>query len=97
MRIGIKSSAIWFGRFDRAFIILLNLLTIILFAVAGYLQHLNLIYFVGLLVMLCLFARGWRQIWQRVPEQCFEAFKQNIIVGLVWFVAVLQSYVVPMH
>ena len=92
LRVGIKSSAIWFGSYDRIFIIILNLLTLTCFTLAGILQRLHLAYFIGLLLVSLLFVAGWRQIWQRDPERCFAAFKQNIFVGLVWLVAVVLGF-----
>jgi 4-hydroxybenzoate polyprenyltransferase len=92
VRVGIKSSAILFGKYDRVFVLALNLITLVCFGLAATLQNLHNAFFLGWLMMLLLFINGWRQIWQRDPEQCFAAFKQNIWIGLAWFVAVVLGF-----
>ncbi|UXI01399.1 4-hydroxybenzoate octaprenyltransferase [Photobacterium sp. TY1-4] len=85
LKIGIKSTAILFGRFDKMIVGLLQLGTVLLLIVAGSLQQLHPIYFWFLLLASALFVYQQRLIRGREREPCFKAFLNNNYVGmLVW-------------
>jgi 4-hydroxybenzoate polyprenyltransferase len=89
LKVGIKSSAIWFGRYERIFIVILNCISLLCFVAAGLSVGLNKLYFIGIVFMFILFANTWRMIWRRDAKLCFAAFQQNIYIGLLWFVAII--------
>ncbi|MEJ2764434.1 4-hydroxybenzoate octaprenyltransferase [Photobacterium sp. MCCC 1A19761] len=85
LKIGIKSTAILFGRFDKMIVGLLQLGTVLLLIVAGSLQQLHPIYFWFLLLASALFVYQQMLIRGREREPCFKAFLNNNYFGmLVW-------------
>jgi len=88
LKIGVKSTAILFGRFDRLIIGGLQLATLALFALIGLHAGLGWAYGVGLLA-----AAGfalWQQwlIRKREPTACIAAFKNNQWFGMAVFMGV---------
>lgn len=94
LRIGVRSTAILFGKADRLIIGLLQLATLILLAVAGSQAGLGLTFFVGLVIAGALAVYQQVLIRQRVREECFRAFLNNNYFGLVIFVGLLLDYLV---
>lgn len=91
LRIGVKSTAILFGRFDRLMIALLQGVTLLLLAWVGKLELLEWPYYLSLLVAALL---ALYQLWLsrgREREGCFQAFLHNNWFGLVIFVGVAVS------
>ncbi|UTV27847.1 4-hydroxybenzoate octaprenyltransferase [Photobacterium atrarenae] len=85
LKIGIKSTAILFGRFDKLIIGLLQLGTVLLLIVVGALQGLHPLYFWGLLLASALLVYQQMLIRGREREPCFKAFLNNNYFGmLVW-------------
>lgn len=91
IKIGIKSTAILFGRFDKLIIGILQLVTIMLLIAIGGLLHLNQGYYWGLLVASALFVYQQMLIQGRQREQCFKAFLNNNYVGMVIFIGISLS------
>ncbi len=85
LKIGVKSTAILFGRHDRLIIGLLQLATLALFALIGQREGLGLAYAAGLIAAAGLAL--WQQwlIRQREPAACLAAFKNNQWFGLAIF------------
>lgn len=84
-RVGIKSTAILFGRFGFAAVLLLQGLTLLLLWYVGVLAQLGLWYQLALLLCLPLF--GY-QFWlaRQNLQGCFQAFLHNHYVGLLIFI-----------
>jgi 4-hydroxybenzoate polyprenyltransferase len=91
LKIGVKSTAILFGRFDKVIIGLLQLATLILMAWVGLLLQLNGAFYWSLLLAAALFVHQQRLIAQRERQLCFQAFLNNNYVGLVLFIGVLMN------
>ncbi len=87
--VGIKSTAILFGHYDRLFIGLLQILFLVLLAIVGNQFHLQKVYFISLLFVIFFFIYQQRLIYHRIREQCFKAFLNNQWVGLIIFVGIL--------
>jgi 4-hydroxybenzoate polyprenyltransferase len=83
IRIGVKSSAILFGRFDVAIIVFLNAVTLILLAYVGSITNLHFSFFIGLAFAALMFIYQFRLIKTRQRDACFAAFLHNHWVGLV--------------
>lgn len=91
LKIGVKSTAILFGRYDKLIIGGLHLTTLVLLAFTG--QHLNLgsIFYAGLLLAGALFAYQQYLITHRQREQCFKAFLNNHYAGMFIFIGIALS------
>jgi len=90
--IGIKSTAILFGRYDRLIIALLQLLLLGLLAWIGWNAARGAGYWAGLVVGAGLFA--WQQylIRERRPARCFAAFLNNNWFGMSVFLGLALDY-----
>ena len=86
VRIGVKSTAILFGQYDRKVIALLQALFIALMITAGIISDRSILYFVGLLFASFLFVYQYASTAQRDRERCFAAFLQNNYVGMAIFI-----------
>lgn len=92
LKIGVKSTAILFGKYDRHIIGLLNLAFIALMLAIGALNNIGLSYWLGLSVAIVLLVYQQVLIQQRARTDCFKAFLNNHYVGLAFFIGLLFSY-----
>jgi 4-hydroxybenzoate polyprenyltransferase len=92
IRIGVKSTAILFGRADRLMVALFHALTLALLAWAGARAGLGLTYYMGLLLAAGL--AGWQQWLMRTRSRdgCFQAFLNNNRFGAVVFAGLVLDY-----
>ena len=91
-KIGIKTSAILFGRHDVAAVMLCYVLTLILLTGIGKVIGMGWPYWVGLTAAAAIALHHYRLIRHRVREHCFRAFLQNNWIGTVVFAGVAASY-----
>ncbi|RVU78218.1 4-hydroxybenzoate octaprenyltransferase [Pantoea dispersa] len=91
LKIGVKSTAILFGRYDKLIIGLLQLAALGLMVLVGILLHLNGAFYWSLLLAGGLFVHQQKLIAGRERELCFQAFLNNNYVGLVLFIGVLLN------
>jgi 4-hydroxybenzoate polyprenyltransferase len=91
-KIGIKSTAVLFGRYDRAIIGGLQSVMLILLFYVGYYASLKLAYFLSLLVVVALFIYQQRLLKNRIPALCLAAFTHNHWVGFTVFCGIFLSY-----
>ncbi len=80
--IGVKSTAVLFGRHDRLITGLLQLLAIALWAATGLAFGLGIAYWLALALCAGLFAHQQWAIRHRGREACFKAFLHNNWVGM---------------
>ena len=92
LQIGIKSSAILFGKHDRLVIGLLQLACLVIWARAGQVFELGLPYWISLVVVAGLFGYHQYLIRGRDRDACFKAFLHNNRVGCALFLGVALSY-----
>jgi 4-hydroxybenzoate polyprenyltransferase len=90
--IGIKSTAILFGRHDRLAIALLQLCTLAALWLTGQQFALGWAYQVALLLVAVQFAFHQYLIRARQPGDCFRAFLNNNWVGATLFAGVALHY-----
>ena len=92
LKIGVKSTAILFGKRDKQIIGYLQLALLVLLIGIGLLNGRGWIYYLG------LFVAAWLALYQqflirdRKPEECFKAFLNNNAFGLVIFCGLLLDY-----
>lgn len=90
--IGVKSTAILFGRFDKLIIGVLQLLTIAMLIALGYSFQLGASYYWGLLVASGLFVYQQHLIRHRDRMPCFQAFLNNNYVGMAIALGMFISF-----
>lgn len=81
LRLGLKSSAILFGRFYAVGVMVCHALFVLLMMYIGYRAWLGVFYFAGLVIAACLMGYQYRLIRERRREGCFKAFHNNNLVG----------------
>ena len=92
LKIGIKSTAILFGRYDLFVIVCLQGLTLSLLTWIGLLAGLHWLYFVSLVVCIGLFYQQFNQAKERDRQACFRSFLDNNRVGYCVFIGLVASY-----
>ena len=92
LQIGIKSTAILFGKYDLLIIGLLQIAVLALLLWAGLLFDRGAIYFIGLAVAAAYFINQHIISRSRDREACFAAFLNNHRVGMVIFIALATDY-----
>ncbi|EKO3474795.1 4-hydroxybenzoate octaprenyltransferase [Vibrio fluvialis] len=90
--IGVKSTAILFGRFDKLIIGVLQLLTVAMLIALGYSYQLGASYYWGLLAASGLFVYQQHLIRHRERMPCFQAFLNNNYVGMAIAVGLFISF-----
>ena len=93
LRIGIRTSAITFGRFDVAAIMACYAGMLGLLGGAGLILNFNCFYYVGLAAAGGFMLHHYFLIRRRDPDDCFKAFLRNNWVGAVIFMGIALSYV----
>ena len=79
LKIGVKSTAILFGRYDIQIISILQLLSMVLIGGALYLENILIPFgLIALLVVSADFIYQWTRTKERNPEQCFWAFRHTV-------------------
>ncbi|MBP9722380.1 MAG: 4-hydroxybenzoate octaprenyltransferase [Gammaproteobacteria bacterium] len=92
LKLQLKSSAIWFGKYDLYIIGCLQLLLLINLMTLGYLLEFKRFYFfIGLVLLLCIYQL--KLAGSRKPADCLAAFKNNGITGLVIFLGFVSEYI----
>lgn len=89
LKIGIRSSAIWFGRFDVAMIMACYAVMLLLLSVAGVALDMQWPYFAGLLIAAMIAVRHYFLIRARERSACFKAFLHNNWLGASVFAGIL--------
>lgn len=89
LKIGIRSSAILFGRHDVAGIMACYAAMLALLAATGAWLGLGWPYYLGLLAAAAIALYHYRLIRGRVPQDCFRAFLHNNWLGAAIFAGIL--------
>ena len=95
LRIGIRTAAITFGRFDVLAVMVSYCATLALLALAGWLEELGPFYYGGLAVAACIALYHYTLIRDRGREGCFRAFNHNNWFGAAVFAGLLLEYLIP--
>lgn len=92
VRIGVKSTAVLFGMWDRKIIGLMQLATLGLMLWVGQIAGLGLFYYLGLAVMASLFVYQFIITRERDRDACFKAFLNNHWASLAVWIGLLLDY-----
>jgi 4-hydroxybenzoate polyprenyltransferase len=92
LKIGIKTAAITFGRFDVVAVMASHAIFLGLLVAAGASLGRGAAWFAGLFVAACLAAYQLRLIRDRDPRRCFKAFLHNNWVGAAVFAGIALDY-----
>ena len=94
LRIGIRSTAITFGRFDVAWIMGFYMLMLALMGYVGHVLNLAWPYYFGLMSALGVVFYHYQLIKNREEAKCFKAFLHNNWLGAILFFGILINYYV---
>jgi 4-hydroxybenzoate polyprenyltransferase len=88
VRIGIRTSAILFGRHDVAAVVGCYAAFLVSMVAIGLWQRYGPFYFAGIFVSSCLVAYHYRLIRDRARAGCFKAFLHNNWIGAAIFAGI---------
>ena len=92
LKIGIKSSAILFGKYDVPAIMMCYSAMLVCLTMLGHALSMGYYYYGGL-VLACVFAGyHYSLIKNRDPRLCFKAFLNNSYLGAAIFIGILMHY-----
>lgn len=94
LKIGIRSSAITFGKFDVFVVMVCYFLTLIVLTIAGLQAGLAYPFYLGVLFAGAIAVRHFYLIKHRKPAQCFQAFLGNTWFGFAIFSGLILCNVV---
>ena len=94
IKIGVKSTAILFEKYDQIFITFLQILLIIVFVVIGNLFDLGSIYYFSLVIILIFMIYHQFLMKKRQKELFFKAFLNNNFIGMTAFIGIFLSVVI---
>ncbi|MGJ7493508.1 4-hydroxybenzoate octaprenyltransferase [Variovorax sp. RT4R15] len=94
LKIGMKTSAITFGRFDVAAVMLSYAIFLAVWAWAGANRSLGVAFFAGTAVAAGQAFWHWRLIRERTRDGCFKAFRLNHWLGFTVFAGIVAGYAI---
>ena len=92
LKVGIKTSALTFGRFDVLAVMLCYALSLGILAGIGWWLNLGLLYFLGLLLAAGIAGYHYLLIRKRERDACFKAFLHNNWFGAAIFAGIVLAY-----
>jgi 4-hydroxybenzoate polyprenyltransferase len=94
IKIGVKSTAILFGQYDKLIILLLQILSLLLFTAAALWLKLSWPFYLALVISMGLFLYQFNLIKDRDRSLCFKAFLHNNYVGVVLTLGIVGHYII---
>lgn len=92
LKIGIRSSAITFGRYDVAAVMTCYAVTLLLLAIVGIIMEMRIYYYAGLFLAAGIASYHYVLIRHRSRENCFKAFLDNNWLGFSVFAGLALHY-----
>ncbi|RPH66702.1 MAG: 4-hydroxybenzoate octaprenyltransferase [Burkholderiales bacterium] len=92
LKIGIRTAAITFGRYDVAAVMICYAITLALLGLAGRIEGLGPFYFAGLAAAAAIAGYHYLLIRDRSRDGCFSAFNHNNWFGAAVFGGVVAHY-----
>ncbi|MDA8093810.1 MAG: 4-hydroxybenzoate octaprenyltransferase [Betaproteobacteria bacterium] len=97
LKLGIKTSALTFGRFDVAAVMLCYAATLAILGGIGWVLHFGAFYYAGLMVALGMSLYHYQLIKGRERMRCFKAFNHNNWFGAAIFAGIALDYLKNVH
>ena len=94
LKVGVKSTAILFAKYDQIIITLLQILLIIVFVLIGNTFDLGLIYDFSLVIILFFMIYHQFLLKKRQKEEYFKAFLSNNFIGMTVFLGIFLSVII---
>jgi len=94
LKVGMRTSAITFGKADVALTMACYGIALSLIGVAGWLNGRGIFFSLGLIAASACAVYHWRLIRTRQPEACFKAFLHNNVLGACIFLGIVLDYAV---
>ncbi|MDB2386369.1 4-hydroxybenzoate octaprenyltransferase [Shewanella sp.] len=94
VKVGIKSTAILFGRYDRQLIAVFQFAALCCFVIAGFIAERGAIYAVGIVTFIGFALYQQKLIFSRDRAACFKAFLNNNWAGMVLCISLFLDYLV---
>jgi 4-hydroxybenzoate polyprenyltransferase len=94
LKVGVKSTAILFGRWDRHMIGITHFVSLGLLTLVGSMANLGYFYYAGLLAAAGLAIYQQTLIYRREAKLCFRAFLNNNWFGAAVFAGLVINYLV---
>ena len=92
LKIGVKSTAILFGAYDRHIMAVLQVMILGLLIQVGLIKQLSWLYYLGITVAAGFSVYQQKLIFNRDKKYCFQAFLNNNWFGLAVFVGIFLDY-----
>ncbi len=92
LKIGMKTSAITFGRFDVAAVMASYAIFLAVWIWAGASRSLGVLFYAGIAVAAAQALWHWRLIHDRTRDGCFKAFRLNHWLGFTVFAGIVAGY-----
>ncbi len=92
LRIGVKSTAILFGKYGQIFILLLQGIAHGLWLVIAWTQHLPRLFYIAWFLGLLIFVYQQRLIHHPTETAYLQAFSTNAMYGFIMWLAVCLAY-----
>jgi len=94
LKIGIKTSAITFGRFDVVAVMACYAATLAIIGWIGWTLNMGFAFFAGLAVAACIMGVHYTWIRGRERMACFKAFLHNNWVGAAIFIGIVVDFLI---
>ncbi len=94
LKIGVKSTAILFGKYDNLINGTLQLLSLALISIVGIINERGIIFYGSILIAFGFIAYQQLLTKNREPQKCLQAFLNNNWLGMVIFIGIALDYFV---
>lgn len=94
LKVGIKSTAILFGKYDRQIIAAFQFAALCCFIIAGFIANRGEIYGLGILTFIGFALYQQKLIFGRERAPCFKAFLNNNWAGMALFISLGLDYLI---
>ena len=94
-KIGIKSSALFFGRYDVFAVMMSYIAMLGLMVYVGNVKAYGTYYYIGLAAALILVVWQYQLIKKRIKVDCFNAFLANNWIGFAFFIGIAVQLLLP--
>jgi 4-hydroxybenzoate polyprenyltransferase len=94
LKIGVKSTAILFGKYDNIINGILQLLSLILISSVGFINDRGTLFYSSILIAFGLVVYQQFLTKDREPQQCLRAFLNNNWLGMIIFIGIVLDFLV---